>query len=70
MSKQMIFTKEDDFWNEYYSQTGDWSVGPAVTISTIKMINDNTTKNTKRILEKHTTVDKSTGKTIYILIGK
>ncbi len=50
---QKIAMNETQFWVQYYQQTGDYSVGPAVTISRHNHVNIKNSENTKRILKKY-----------------
>ncbi len=47
-----LFKNESDFWEKYYIKTGNYSVGPAATITLNNNINKINKENSNKILKK------------------
>lgn len=48
-----VFKSEKLFWSAWYNKTGDYSVGPAVTIYNDRKINEYNREQTSNVLTKH-----------------
>ena len=56
-SSKRFFKSEKLFWGAWYNKTGDYSVGPFVTIYNDQNINEYNRECTRDILSKHRTKD-------------
>ncbi len=52
-TNKQIARTENEFWNQYYKRTRDYSVGYAATISIDQSVNKENHKRTRRILQQY-----------------